>query len=197
MKKGRRCVWVSMVGLMVLSSLLLSCTQSVEKDPVFRTKMKELTNLQEEVSQLKDQLRRLSTDIEAMREELTTVKQQPTAATSVDAKEISQLRKQVAELSTALSAEKKAPVKIAETGAALTTETKVAPAVKKTQVVKKVTKETYAVPKGIYYRVKPEDTIEKIAQNYKLSVNDILMANRIPKAKRLIPGQQIFIPTKK
>jgi LysM repeat protein len=47
---------------------------------------------------------------------------------------------------------------------------------------------------GQYHLVQQGETIEKIASRYRTSPKQILNANRIPTGRRLLPGQQIYVP---
>lgn len=48
--------------------------------------------------------------------------------------------------------------------------------------------------RGSYHRVKPGETLWRIAHSYGLDVNTLVAANRIPSARQLKVGQQLFIP---
>lgn len=194
------------VGL--LGSLLLSCSQSVENNPVFRKKMAELTNLQEEVSSVKDQLRQINSDLTALREDLMALKQTPGGLAAVDAKEIENLRKRLTALEsgTRQSVEKtasdtEAPKGETATITAAPVEKKAAPKVTtpKTEPTKTAKPaEKFEAPKGRQYIIKDGDTLESIAKRHGITVGELISANPpLSRAKRLYPGQNIWIPKAK
>jgi LysM repeat protein len=57
-----------------------------------------------------------------------------------------------------------------------------------------VPKDTYTTPKGFYYTIQKDDTLESIAKKYGVSTGELLSKNRLPVGVTLYPGQQIFIP---
>jgi murein DD-endopeptidase MepM/ murein hydrolase activator NlpD len=55
---------------------------------------------------------------------------------------------------------------------------------------------TQAIPSlhGSYHRVRRGETLWRIARSYGLSVDALASANRLPSARQLLVGQQLFIP---
>lgn len=55
---------------------------------------------------------------------------------------------------------------------------------------------TQAIPSlhGSYHRVRPGETLWRIARSYGLSVEALASINRLPSARRLAVGQRLFIP---
>ena len=92
-------LWVLMVGTFLVIVMLMGCTQSPENSPLFRKKMAELTTLQEEVADLKDQVLRISSENEALKEEIRTLKERPTAKSSVAPEEIKRLSEELTQAS--------------------------------------------------------------------------------------------------
>jgi murein DD-endopeptidase MepM/ murein hydrolase activator NlpD len=50
-------------------------------------------------------------------------------------------------------------------------------------------------PAGKYHEVKNGDTLWKISKLYDVSVSDIVKANKLPNATKIIAGQKLFIPS--
>ncbi|MCX7765284.1 MAG: LysM peptidoglycan-binding domain-containing protein [Candidatus Sumerlaeia bacterium] len=212
MRDKRRSVVFLLLTVGLLGSLLLSCTQSVENNPVFRKKIAEMTTLQEDVSSLKDQLRQVNSDLTALREDLIALKQTPGGLAALDAKEIESLRKRVAALEKEVGvrqlAEKTASDTESPKGETATITT--APVEKKsapkattpkpkteaTKIAKPV--EKFEAPKGHWYTIKSGDTLESIARNQGVTVSSLISANRgLSSSKPLIAGQKIWIPKAK
>jgi len=60
---------------------------------------------------------------------------------------------------------------------------------------------TYTPPddfkkKGVYHRVRPNETLWSISKIYDVNLKDIVDSNRIPNANKISVGQLIFIPGK-
>jgi LysM repeat protein len=49
---------------------------------------------------------------------------------------------------------------------------------------------------SIYYIIEPGDTLWGIAQNFGITIDEILRYNNIQDINRIRPGQQLHIPTK-
>ena len=52
-------------------------------------------------------------------------------------------------------------------------------------------------PTGIYHEVKRGETLWKISKLYDVSVSDVVRANRLPDATKIVVGQKLFIPSSK
>ena len=48
--------------------------------------------------------------------------------------------------------------------------------------------------KGIYHKIKPGETLWRIAQSYDVTIEDIIKANNVPDAARIEKDQLLFIP---
>ena len=51
-----------------------------------------------------------------------------------------------------------------------------------------------AAPFGVYHKVKKNETLYSIAQLYGTSVDNLEKNNNIPDAKKIMPGDYIFVP---
>jgi len=50
------------------------------------------------------------------------------------------------------------------------------------------------IREGIYHKVKPDETIWRIAKAYEVNLEDIIASNKIPNVARLEENQLVFIP---
>lgn len=195
-------LWSCVVGVFLVVTMLFGCTQSPENSPFIRKKIAELTTLQEEVADLKDQMLRLSSENEALKEEIRALKERPVGKSSVDASEIKRLNEQIIALTTKLSRlEKELSARKKTTEVATISPPPPPPSATETREKPKpgaeITEETYAKPTGFWYTIQKGDTLEKIAERHNVTVNQILAANYLPKNPKILVGQQIFIPKAK
>ena len=173
------------LGVGIVMLLLCGCGQNLEENPTII----ELTNRMEDIEyQLVD------TDVEAMYDDVEFLKQSANTLEANIAKlgamdnRLAKIEKDLASIGAAVEQLKKARPARREVVA----EKK--PAEKKPPAKPEVPKETYVKPKGFYYTIQKDDTLESIAKKYDVSTGELLLKNRLPAGVTLYPGQQIFIP---
>lgn len=174
------------LGVGIVMLLLCGCGQNLEENPTIM----ELTNRMEDIEyQLVD------TDVEAMYDNVELLKQkagslEANSIAKLDAvnKRLAKIEKDLVSVGAAVEQLKKARPARREVVA----EKK--PAEKKPTAKPEVPKETYVKPKGFYYTIQKDDTLESIAKKYDVSTGELLLKNRLPAGVTLYPGQQIFIP---
>jgi LysM repeat protein len=54
-----------------------------------------------------------------------------------------------------------------------------------------------AAPAGVYHMIELGETIEQIARSYKVPVERLQAANRLPAGRQLIAGQPLFVPRRR
>lgn len=190
--KSQRYWFVVIVSLTALV-MLVGCTQSPEQSPVFRKLMSDFTTLQEEMVDVKDQVRRMSADMTALTEEVTKLSQRPEGK-GLDEAQLKQLNDQLSQLSSKISTLEK---ELSSVKASSASRASASPAVseKPTATTAERPAESRTEPKGSYYTIEKGDTLEGIAKKFNVTVDAIRMANpAIPADGKIIAGNNLFIP---
>ncbi len=172
------------LGVGIVMLLLCGCGQNLEENPTIM----ELTNRVEGIEyQLVD------ADVEAMYDDVEFLKQSANTLEANIAKlnamdnRLAKIEKDLASIGAAVEQLKKVTVR-----REVVAEKK--PAEQKPPAKPEVPKETYVKPKGFYYTIQKNDTLESIAKKYDVSTGELLLKNRLPAGVTLYQGQQIFIP---
>jgi len=175
---------LTVIGIMLLGLLFQSC-QDPAQNPVIQEKFQKISELAEEVDQLKGKSKDVQSDLDTINQDLTTLKQMPKAA-EVPAAEMEELKKQVKQLNSEVSALKDELSKLKKTGGARVSESKSSEG---------STVQPSPTPKkrGQYYTVKEGDTLKSIAQQFSAKAEAIRTENHIPEGKEPLPGTRLYI----
>ena len=173
------------LGVGIVMLLLCGCGQNLEENPTIM----ELTNRVEGIEyQLVDaDVEAMYDDVEFLKQSANTLEANIAKLDTMD-KRLAKIEKDLASVGAAVEQLKKVTVR-----REVVAEKK--PAEKKPPAKPEAPKETYVKPKGFYYTIQKDDTLESIAKKYDVSTGELLLKNRLPAGVTLYAGQQIFIPT--
>lgn len=175
------------LGLGIVMVVLVGCGQNLEENPT-------ILALAKQVEDVEFQLKTVRTDIESMYDDVSTLKQKANSVEDSSAKlnamdqRLAKIEKELAGVGAAVEQLKKVKPVAREVAA------EAMPGSQQPTARPEVAQETYAKPKGFYYTIQKDDTLESIAKKYDVSTGELLLKNRLPAGVTLYPGQQIFIP---
>ncbi len=203
MQRRRYVVWSVVVITIGLFVIMTGCTQSPENSPLIRKLMSDFTSLQEDMADMKDQVRRLSADMDAVTEEVTKLSQRSGGESAISAKEVEQLNSRIKQLQSKVS-QLESSLASVRRGERTPTSTSPERAEQPAETVssetesrERVEEETYTEPKGFYYIIQKGDTLSSIAKKFNVTQEAIRRENRIREDGTIYAGVRIFIPGKK
>lgn len=184
------------VVAVALMLMLTSCSQNPEQNPVIQENIKKVGELAEEMDKIKASIKDTDADLDTVKQDVTSLKQNPAAAVpSADVEElkskIKALEGQIAKLQSDLSS----PRKVSASSVGEEAASK-ADAAAKTVKKAEPAPETSAREKGTNYKVKEGDTMESIAKAHGTTAAAIRAKNPIPEGREPKAGSVIFVPTK-
>ncbi len=169
---------ISLISLAGLIIILFGCSNP-EEHPAFKKVVKDISNANEEISQIKGRQDKLQSDIELILDDVDRLKRSDRSAGEFTAK-ITEIEQRIAKIEESLKEVKRPAPKDSSS-------------VEKKSSVKSVSEEPAPKPKGFYYTVKKGDTIESIAKQFNIPAAKLLRDNNFPKDKKILPNQQIYI----
>jgi LysM repeat protein len=203
----RRAIFCALLS----ATLICGCEPSLENHPLFREHADRFSETQADVNAMRHQMMQMEGDLTKIRLEMGKIaKMQPAGPDAATGQRIdgleSSLKATMAKLETIdkkldefEKARKTAVVNIAA---------KSGPPVESKAVTAKTESPTRAIvkpkirmepieplrPKGIYYQVKAQETLEDVARRHNVPVSRLREANRIPVGREILPGQNIYVP---
>ena len=185
--------WFVVIVSLTVLVMLVGCTQSPENNPLFRKLQSDNTTLQEDVVDVKDQVRRMSADMTALTEEVTKLSQRPEGK-GIDEGQLKQLNDQLSQLSSKISSLEKELSSVKASGLSRTPSS---PAVTERPAATSTERpaEERAEPRGEYYTIEKSDTLEGIAKKFNVTVDALRRANpAVPADGKIIAGNKLYIP---
>ncbi|MFP4581349.1 MAG: LysM peptidoglycan-binding domain-containing protein [Candidatus Sumerlaeia bacterium] len=211
-----RNLFVPLCLSVILVLLFSACNVSPEKDPAFLKMAGKIKALEDAQNKTQRSVESLYLDVDILTEELKKVGKDIRSLAQNDPNSekmmttLSELEKLQSQLNMIQAKLDKQQAELSETSATVTklknrpatvVQASPKPRTSAAATSTKSPQASAAKPKpeekkaaGFYYQVKKDDTLQSIAEKFKIGSADILRANRLPMSAAIFPGQSIYIP---